>query len=91
MKVAVTLTTINIPDVVKIIAEGYSGSHELFFVVANDVNGKPELENFLEKIENDTGKKVKYIHPDDLSSVTSFEKSISHIPTKSFAREIMQI
>lgn len=86
MKIAITLTTINIPDVVKKIAHDYDGAHELFFVVAGDVNSADGTDTFLSQVEADSGLTVVYIHPSDLSFASGFNRSLEHIPTKSFAQ-----
>ena len=86
MKVAVTLTTINIPTVVEKIALEYAGAHELFFVVAGDVNSADGTQAYLNKIQNETKVKIEYIHPSNLNFALEFKNSVSHIPTKSFAQ-----
>jgi hypothetical protein len=86
MKVAVTLTTINIPTVVEKIASEYAGAHELFFVVAADVNSADGTKEYLNKIQNETGIEIIYTHPNKLDFALGFKNSVSHIPTKSFAQ-----
>jgi hypothetical protein len=86
MKVAVTLTTINIPTVVEKIASEYAGVHELFFVVAGDVNSRDGTKEYLNKIQNKTGIEIIFTHPSKLDLAHEFKNSVSHIPTKSFAQ-----
>ena len=89
-KIAVTITTINIPHVIEKLIYNYEKfkiTNVVDYIVIGDLKSHPDTENYIKSIKKNKTSRVIYFNIEDQKKEFSkYEKLWSHIPYNSFAR-----